>query len=78
MQIQQQTLAQPVIVNVEPEQPKPLEEIEYQDTCYGKPCFVLDSEESTLGKCSKTGVYVLVELAKRQKLCDYENDKKGN
>jgi hypothetical protein len=36
------------------------------------------SEESTLGKCSKTGVYVLVELAKRQKLCDYENDKKGN
>jgi hypothetical protein len=73
-QSQQQTLAEPVIIEVEPEPPQQLEEINYQDTCYGKPCFKLDSEESDKGVCTETGVILLVELAKRQKLCDYEAD----
>jgi hypothetical protein len=71
----QQTLTQTVKVEFEPEQPQPLQEAEYHGTCYGKPCFQV-TDDSTVGCCVKSGVYVSVELAKRQMLCDIDLDEK--
>jgi hypothetical protein len=83
MKQQQQTLTQPATLTLDGEEEETnqpstlLREAEYHDSCYGKPCFKLDSQESDTGVCIKTGIYVLLELAKRQKLCDYEQPQRS-
>jgi hypothetical protein len=55
---------------------KPHTEIQYQGTCYGQKCFKINKsangEEEPIGYCTRRGVYIMVDLAKRQMLCDDE------
>ncbi len=56
---------------------KELREIQYTGTCYGQPCFKINKsakgDEEPIGYCTKRGVYIMVDLAKRQMLCDDED-----
>jgi hypothetical protein len=49
--------------------------MEKEKTCYEQPCFVVEPSNSTIGKCTKNNVYIMVELAKKERLCDYEKEK---
>jgi len=62
-----------VTIDAEPPTPTPapLEEITYEGTCMGQSCFQVP-EGLNIGLCAKTNVYIHIDLAKRQKLCDYE------
>ena len=46
-------------------------ETAYSGTCYGQPCYELP-EGMTVGLCTKMKVYIMLDLAKLQRLCDHE------
>jgi hypothetical protein len=64
------------VENVENMQPRVLQEVTYVDNCCSHACFE-HKKGDLAGYCRKYNVYILVELAKKQKICDYEKDKKN-
>jgi hypothetical protein len=43
-------------------------------TCYGEPCFQL-KKDSSVGYCTRINVYIHVDHAKRERLCDFEDSR---
>lgn len=60
--------------------PQPHQEIVYEGTCQGEPCFIIEhvedengnSVEGIYGICTGTEAKIAVELAKQQRLCDHQ------
>ena len=48
-------------------------EIEYKGKCFGRKCFIY-TESAQTGQCSDAGHLIAVDLAQRQRLCDYKTD----
>lgn len=55
-----------------------LQEIQYEGTCYGEPCFDVANSKLPAGTglcrkgCCESEALISVDLAKRQMLCDYQ------
>ena len=52
--------------------PQPLKEIKYSCQCFGKECFTMQTKDAVVGFCTKTSAFIMVDLAKREMLCDYK------
>ena len=52
--------------------PQPLKEIKYSGQCFGKECFTMQTKDAVVGFCTKTSAFIMVDLAKREMLCDYK------
>jgi hypothetical protein len=72
--LKQQNIQPQLTPITEIEEPQPLQhkEVVYHGQCFGKECFIMESKDSVVGFCEKTKVFIMVDLAKRQMLCDYK------